>query len=163
MKEDNPRDPGEKWGTQWTSRADAAAAKDLADKRAAEAKVITRTQRWGDFQPSKSILVWCCVGAVALTLIIGFQWGGWHTAKGAATLATTTANAAVVAQLAPICMAQFNLDPEHDTKLVTLKDTPSYQQSAYVTEQLWATMPGAEKPVTKVADACAKLILQANQ
>jgi hypothetical protein len=75
-------------------------------------------------------------------------------------MATSAANAAVVERLAPICVAQSNLDPERNDKLIAMRDISSYQQAAYVTEQQWATMPGDEKPVAKVADACARLILK---
>lgn len=159
MKEDNAQDSGEKWGTQWTSRSDAAIAQERAEKRASSEKIISRSERWSKAQPSKAMLVWCCLGAVALTMLVGFRWGGWQTTKGATAMAVSASNAAVVEQLAPICVAQFNLDPAHSEKLVVLKETPTYQQAAYVTEQQWATMPGAEKPVSKVADACARLLV----
>jgi hypothetical protein len=38
-----------------------------------------------------------------------------------------------------------------------------YQRDDYVIEQGWATMPGEEKPDSKVADACAKLLMQIGQ
>ena len=159
MKEDNSRDPGEKWGTQWTSKADAAATQARVEQRAAEKAAFNTPTRWTDAKPTKMILLWCCIGAAALSIFVGFQWGGWKTAKGAETQATTASSAAIVEQLAPICVAQFNLDPERDAKLLLLQETATYQQAAYVSEQQWATMPGADKPVTKVADACARLIL----
>jgi len=162
MAEPNSQDSNEKWGKQYTSPSDLAMAKERAEQRAASELVTSRGDRWRDMQPSKTLLVWCCVGAVALTMLVGFQWGGWHTANGATTLATSAAKDAVIEQLVPICVAQFNLDPARNEKLIAMKDVSSYQQASYVTDQQWATMPGAEKPVSKVADACAKLILSAN-
>lgn len=159
MQESNPQDSGEKWGKQWTSRADAAMAQERAEKRAAEEKVASRSERWSSAQPSKTMLVWSCIGAVVLTLLIGFQWGGWQTAAGAEKMATTAADAAVVEQLAPICVAQFNLDPERAQKLVALQESSTYQRAGYVTDQQWATMPGDEKPLNKVAEACARLLM----
>jgi len=44
-------------------------------------------------------------------------------------------------------------------KLTELKGTDSWQRDGYVEKQGWATMPGDEKPVRNVADACAKLLL----
>lgn len=34
------------------------------------------TQRWDDYHPAKSTLVWACVGAAVATMIVGFTWGG---------------------------------------------------------------------------------------
>ena len=45
-------------------------------------------------------------GAIA-TLVIGFGWGGWMLGSSAKTLADNTANSAVVAAIAPICVDQF--------------------------------------------------------
>lgn len=163
MKETKPQGTGDRWGNQWTSRSDAAIAQERAEKRAASEKVVSSGERWRNAKPSKAMLVWCSLAAVALTLLIGFQWGGWQTANGATKMATSAANAAVVERLAPICVAQFNLDPARNEKLIALQGLSSYQQAGYVTEQQWATMPGDETPVAKVADACARLILQEAQ
>lgn len=163
MTEQNQKETRERWGTQYTSRSEAAVAQERADKRAASEKEKNRPDSWRNMQPTKTILVWCCIGAVALTLLVGFQLAGWQTAKGASAMAVSASNAAVIEQLAPICVAQFNLDPARNDKLALLKETPSYQQASYVAEQKWATMPGAEKPVSKVADACARLILQQSE
>lgn len=159
MTEQDQQSTGQKWGTQWTSRSDAAVAQERAEKRAESEKVASRSEGWRNAQPTKTVLVWCCIGAIALTMLVGFQWGGWKTAKGAADQAVVAADAAVVEQLAPICVAQFNLDPERTQKLATLKESTTYQRAAFVTEQNWATMPGAEKPVRKVAEACAQLLM----
>jgi hypothetical protein len=160
MKESNPQDSGERWGTQWTSRADAAVAQERAAKRAESEKVTSPSERWRTARPSKSTLFWSCIGAIALTLLVGFQWGGWMTANGATSMATKVSNLAVVDRLASICVAQFNLDPASKDKLVAMKALPSYKQATYVTDQKWATMPGEETPTAQVADACAQLIVQ---
>ena len=163
MAEQNPNDAGDKWGTQWRSRADAAVAQERAEKRAVSEKVVSRSERWSRAQPSKMMLVWCCIGAVVLTMLVGFQWANWQTAAGAEKMASVAAEAAVVERLAPICVAQFNLDPERDQKLVVLKESSTYQRASYVTEQQWATMPGDEKPMNKVAEACARLLMQVGE
>jgi hypothetical protein len=163
MKESNPQDGGERWGKQWTSRSDAALAQERAEQRAASDEEKRRTEGWRNIKPSKAMVAWFTLGAVALTILIGFRWGGWQTADGAAKMATSAASVAVIEQLAPICAAQFALDPDSSAKLLTLQETPSYQQAAFVNEQNWATMPGADGPVPKVADACVRLILQANE
>ena len=62
-----------------------------------------------------------------------------------------------------MCVGQFNQDPQRDQKLTELQDTSPFQRDDYVTEQGWATMPGEEEPDSKVADGCAKLIVQSGQ
>lgn len=159
MAEQDQQGSGQKWGTQWTSRSDAALAQERAETRAASEKVTSRSESWRNARASKMVVAWFCIGSIALTILVGFQWAGWQTAKGAADLATVAADAAVVKQLAPICVAQFNLDPERAQKLVALKASSTYQRAGYVTDQNWATMPGVEKPVKKVAEACALLLM----
>ena len=52
------------------------------------------TQRWDDYQPTKSTLVWACAGAAVATMIVGFTWGGWVTGGTSRDLATTAGTAA---------------------------------------------------------------------
>ena len=52
---------------------------------------------------------------------------------------------------------------QNRSKLVELQDTRSFERDDYVKEQGWATMPGEENPDSKVADGCAKLIVQSGQ
>ena len=66
---------------------------------------------------------------------------------------------AVVNRLAPICVVQFNQDPEKYRKLIELKETNHWQRSEYVEKQGWATMPGEENPDRKVAYECATLLI----
>ncbi len=116
-------------------------------------------QRWNLVQTSKTTAFWLMLGAIVLTMIVGFSWGGWVTNASAEKTAGTAAQDAVITRLAPICVAQFNLDPQKETKLVELTDASSYQRSAYVKTQGWATMPGETTPDNKVAEACAKLLV----
>lgn len=116
-------------------------------------------RRWGGVQASKTVIFWLLAAAIVLTIIIGFNWGGWMTGGAAQNTADTTAQEAVVMRLAPICVAQFNEDPQRDEKLVELQEMSSYQRSTYVREQGWATMPGEDDPDRRVADACARLLM----
>jgi hypothetical protein len=95
-------------------------------------------------------------------MIVGFTWGGWLRSSTAQSMAATASQAAVIENLAPICVAQFNLDPTKTEKLAELQATSSYQRAKYVTTAGWATMPGSETPDSKVADACAKQIMLNN-
>ena len=103
--------------------------------------------------------VWGAVGGAIITMIIGFAWGGWVTGGTAQTTAKEMAEAAVVDRLVPICIAQFNQDPEKDQKLKELKEKSSWERNEYVNKQGWATMPFEKEPDREVTDKCAEQIL----
>ncbi len=107
--------------------------------------------------------VWAAIGGAILTMIIGFALGGWVTGGTAQSRAEKMAADAVVARLAPICVAKFIQDSEKNQKLKKLKETDSWQRGGYVEKQGWATMPGEKNPDSKVAEACAELLMQINQ
>jgi hypothetical protein len=122
-------------------------------------KKVSLGRRWGEARATKRVVFGFAVAAVVLTLIVGFNWGGWVTGGTAQAMA----NDAVVQRLAPICVAQFDQDPGNQQKLSELKAKRSYQRDDYVIEQGWATLPGDQKPDSKVADACAKLLMRIDQ
>jgi hypothetical protein len=117
---------------------------------------------WRDLQPTKTSLFWVCLASILLTLLVGFNWGGWMRGSTAQRMADLTAQDAVVQRLATICVAQFNLDPAKAQKLQELQATSAYQRAEYVTTQGWAALPGEEKPANKVADTCAKQLIASN-
>ena len=123
-----------------------------------EARKASFGDRWDAARPTKTIVFWSWIGSIVLTMIIGFAWGGWVTGGTAQKMAETMAGEAVVQRLAPICVMQFNQDPDKDQKLAELKEISSYQRSKYVTDQGWATMLGEEEADRKVADGCAKML-----
>ena len=104
-------------------------------------------------------LLWCAIGGAILTIIIGFAFGGWVTGGSAQATAKEMADAAVVDRLVPICVAQFNQDPEKDKKLEELKAKNSWDRDQYVRKQGWATMPFEKEPDREVAEKCAEQIL----
>jgi hypothetical protein len=120
-------------------------------------------QRWNELQPTKTVVFWFSVASIILTMIVGFNWGGWVTGSTAQRMAEVTAQNAVVQRLAPICVAQFNQDPEKDQKLQELKAVSSYQRNGYVKDQGWATMLGEENSDNKVTTECVKLLMLIGQ
>ena len=154
--------------TEQATREDPRAWNDSRERMSvAPAKVATVVVKEPSFgeklreaHPSKKIVFGLVVAAAVLTMIVGFNWGGWVSGDTAQKSAVKGAQAAVVLRLAPICVAQFNLDPQKASKLVELKAiTSSYDRPNYVKEQGWATMPGDTMPDNGVADACAKLLI----
>jgi hypothetical protein len=112
--------------------------------------------KWSQAKLKKSVVFWIAVGAIVLTLFLGFSRGGWTTGGSARRMAEDSAQSAVVARLVPICVTQFNTDRLATVQLAELKAlSTSYKRTAYVTEQGWATMPGETAPDKQVAAACA--------
>lgn len=124
-----------------------------------QANTTSIRQRWNNAKLKKSIVFWIAVGAIVITLFLGFTKGGWMTNSAATNMASTSAQSAVVARLAPICVAQFNGDGQRAVKLDELKAAKSSQRSKIVMEQGWATMPGETAPDKRVAAECAKQIM----
>jgi len=116
-------------------------------------------QRWSEARPTKTVVFWACAASVVLTMIVGFSWGGWVTGGTARTVAEATASEAVVKRLAPICVVQSGRDPGKALKLIALKEESSWQRGEYIGKQGWATMPGEQEPDTRVAQACATLLM----
>ena len=132
---------------------------DKGDKRMEQQKTLSMGQRWRETQPTKTMTFWACIASIVLTMIVGFAWGGWVTGGTAQKMADTRADDAVTKRLAPICVVQFQRDPGKVQKLVALQGTDSWQRDGYVEKQGWATMPGEEKSDSKVAEACAQLLV----
>lgn len=117
-------------------------------------------RRWSEAKLTKSAAFWIAIGAIILTLYLGFSRGGWITGSTATRLAESTSQGAVVERLTPICVTQFNQDSQKNQKLEELKlITSSSQRITFVKDQGWATMPGEAKPDNKVAAECAKQLM----
>ena len=80
------------------------------------------TSAWYQGESLKQLLQGAALGAFA-TLGIGFGWGGWMLGSTAKTLADSTANSAVVAAIAPICVDQFQRSADAANNLTALKKT----------------------------------------
>jgi hypothetical protein len=76
----------------------------------------------------------------------------------AKTLADGTANSAVVAAIAPICVDQFQHSADVANNLTALKKTSTWEQAAYVEKGGWATMPGSKAADSGVSQACAAIL-----
>jgi hypothetical protein len=92
------------------------------------------------------------------TTVIGFGWGGWTLGQTATKMAEQSANKALVAALAPICVDKFQHAAEAKATLAELKTIDSWKQDTFVVKGGWATFPGVESPNRDVAEACAKML-----
>ena len=113
------------------------------------------SDRWDNARVSKKVVFGFAVAAIVLTIIVGFNLGGWVTGSAAKTMSSD----AVVQRMSSICVAQFNQDPGKAQKLTELKELRAYRRDDYVQEQGWATIPGEDEPDGKVAVECAKLLV----
>ena len=101
------------------------------------------TSAWYQGESLKQLLQGAALGAFA-TLGVGFSWGGFMLGSTAKTLADSTANSAVVATIAPICVDQFQRSADAADNLTVLKKTDPWQQAAYVEKGGWATHAGEQ-------------------
>ena len=102
------------------------------------------------------------VGAIVLLIVI-FSTGWVVTSGSAKAKAEEMAKQAVVDRLAPICVAQFQQDQNREERLKELKELDSWKRGDYVKEQGWATMPGEKEPDSKVAEECARRLMELEQ
>jgi hypothetical protein len=94
--------------------------------------------------------LWGLVIGAALTMIIGFHWGGWSTSSASQKLTED----AVLSSRASICVAQFMGTPDQKAKIKEFQKTESYQKSEFIEKGGWDRMPGQEKASWGVAGAC---------
>ncbi len=104
------------------------------------------------------LLQGAAVGAI-VTMIVGFNWGGWTLGSTVEKTAKERADSAVVAALAPICVDKFRQAANAATNLTDLnKISYVWDRGTFIEKGGWATMPGATSPDTAVARACAELL-----
>jgi hypothetical protein len=101
---------------------------------------------------------WSALGGAIALALVGFNYGGWVTGGTAAAMAKDVAADAVAERLGTICVAQFNKDSDKGTKLKEMKDKDAWDKGRFIEKQSWAIMPGDDKPDSRVADSCAKLL-----
>ena len=103
-------------------------------------------------------ILWGAAGGAVVLAVVGFIWGGWLTGGTAQQLAEDAAEKAVRDRLTPICVAQYNRDPEKDQKLKEMKKMDHWNRGDYVEKQGWSTMPGEKDPDSAVSIKCADLL-----
>jgi len=106
---------------------------------------------------------WGLAIGVAATLFIGIQTGWMVTAGTARHNASQAVETAVVKDLAPICVANFEKDPNRKADLADLKAKESWNQGDFVQAKGWSVMPGGQAADNDVAAACAQKIAKLDQ
>jgi hypothetical protein len=101
---------------------------------------------------------WSAIGGATVLALIGFNYGGWVTGGAATAMAKESAANAVAERLGSICVAQFNNDAKKGAKVDEMRGKDFWEKARYIEKQTWAIMPGDDKPDSKVADSCARLL-----
>ena len=97
---------------------------------------------------------WGIVLGASITMVIGFNWGGWTTASTTQKMN----DEAVLASRAAICAAQFMNAPNRELNVKTFYETSSYMRSGLIEKGGWDRMPGQEKASWNVASPCVTRI-----
>src|SRR3981081_4562429 len=105
----------------------------------------------------KRLVQGAAVGAV-VTMIIGFNWGGWSIESTAAKRADEASKSAVVAVLAPICVDKFQHSSDAANNFVELKKVSAYMQGSFVEKGTGATTRGGKNPTRVSPKACATML-----
>ncbi len=103
------------------------------------------------------LLQGAAAGAVA-TIVVGFYWGGWSLGSTADKMAKERSELAVVAALAPGCVAQFRALPDAEAKQVALSKVDSWKRRDEFPKE-FVTLPGKSYPSSALVDACYTLLL----
>jgi hypothetical protein len=107
--------------------------------------------------------LWGAAGGAVLIALVGFTWFGWVTGGTAEKMAREKSEAAVVAALTPVCVEKFKDSADAAKNFEALKKIQyNWDKSTFVEKGGWATPPGAEKPNSAVAQACAEALGKQN-
>jgi hypothetical protein len=119
----------------------------------------TMSQRWDEYQPTKSTLVWACIGAIVVAIVVGFSWGGWVTGGTSRTAAATAGDVARGELASAICVERFNAAPDAAARLVEFKAiSDGYKKRQFIEAGGWATMPGQTTADRRGAESCSSAL-----
>jgi hypothetical protein len=99
----------------------------------------TLSQRFDDYQASKTVLFWACAGSVIAAMIVGFSWGGWVTGGSAQEMAEDSAAQARQELAAVVCVDRFMAAPDAGVQLTALREMDGPRaQGKFVQDGGWA-------------------------
>ena len=98
------------------------------------------------------------LAGAAVTMIVGFNWGGWSLGGTADKMAKERSELAVVAALAPVCADKFRALPDGETRRVALSKVESWKRRDEFPKEL-VTLPGESSPNSALVDACYTLLV----
>jgi hypothetical protein len=109
--------------------------------------------------PSLTRLLQGAAAGAVVTMIVGFNWGGWSLGSTVEKIAKARADSAVVAALVPISVDKFRQASNATANLSELNNfSYAWDREVFVEKGGWATMPGATSADSAVARACAEML-----
>jgi hypothetical protein len=116
------------------------------------ADVKTLGQRFQEYRASKTTLFWSWVAVAVLTVVVGFNWGGWVTGGTAMGMAQEARRDVA----ATYCVQRFLAAPDVSAQHASLMETGSWQRDDFVQKGGWAKLPELDRPIAGVAELCAE-------
>ena len=114
----------------------------------------TLSQRFDDYQASKTVLFWACAASVIAAIVVGFSWGGWVTSGTAQELAEDSAAQARHELAAVVCVDRFMAAPDAGVQLTALHEmTSARAQGKFVEDGGWAMIVPASSNTDYAARA----------
>jgi hypothetical protein len=117
------------------------------------------SERWEAYRPSKALWFWSVVGAVVLTMIVGFTAGGWTTSGTANEMAEDAAQDARAHLVANLCVEKFVSSVNATSNLAELKEASSLQRDNFITDGGWVTIAGMTDDAPGAAEMCADQLM----
>lgn len=120
------------------------------------------SSNWNSYRPSKGVWLWSCIGAAALTMIVGFGVGGWVTGGTAQERAQASTEDAVATLAANVCTQQVLASADAASIYKELDEAKTWERRKVLEEAGWTTFGDMDKPVSGAASLCATQILAAD-
>ncbi|MGO7039307.1 hypothetical protein ACCS60_13215 [Rhizobium acaciae] len=114
---------------------------------------------WSAYRPSKTLWIWSIVGASALTIAVGFTWGGWTTSGKAQVMEEIAVRNARAELVADMCVQKFIASTDADAKLEALKAKSSWERDDFIQDGGWTKIAGIKDTVPNAAETCADRLI----
>lgn len=115
--------------------------------------------RWLRFRPTKTALFWTNLGTLVLTMVIGFTFGGWMSARGAETMASEAVYAVRSNLGANLCIERFSAATTAESALVAFKALGSWEQRDAVRKGGWAKIADLGDASENTVSLCAERLV----
>ena len=122
--------------------------------------MVDQDSSWSSYRPSKTLWAWSLIGASALTMALGFTWGGWTTAGRAHVMTDIAVRDARANLVAGICVHNFVTANGAADNLKALQAKSSWQRDDFIKEGGWANIAGIDDKVANATDACAEQLMK---
>ncbi|HYC65565.1 MAG TPA: hypothetical protein VEC14_12600 [Reyranellaceae bacterium] len=104
--------------------------------------------------------IWGAATGIAVSLVLGFTWGGWVTGATSRKDARTAAHNATVVALAPSCAERFLAQSDAPAKVAALEKASTWERGSVLEKAGFAMLPGTQTSDSDIARACAEILLK---